>query len=411
MRLFLEPEDFLFFRDNRPFVSGESFAATSLDLPLPTVTYGAIRSYLLGASGIDFGAYAQLTDANSLNTACQSFPLLKAMGGPGTALPGSLKVRGPYFASLNHHDEKLRDVFFPQPLDLVAYKSQANNSGYTILKPGTASNSTNLPLPCKQLLQAPAGLKLDDKATPVYVKRDGVGEYLAGNVPSYTGTVGGELVESSHIFASEFRYGIAITPEYVTDKGMLYSLEGRRLHQNFNQGLYGLVLELEDANLKLNQLDLANRPFFIGGERRFARLVVLDDDTAPIASFAPDPLPAADFGDTFKLYLATPALFNNGWLPGWLDSQTGIGHPPHDPTLQVKLITAAVGRPIIFSGFDMALGRPKPIQQAVPAGSVYYFKLLAGTPDQVLNAFHNHSISEQASQAGFGVAFVGHDPS
>ena len=97
----------------------------------------------------------------------------------------------------------------------------------------------------------------------------------------------------------------------------------------------------------------------------------------------------------FKLYLATPAIFDAGWHPKCLHKN-------------IKLITAAVGNYVTVGGWDVAHNRPKVAYRAVPAGSVYYYRLINGTKaETVLDCLHYKNISDQRSQEGFGLSYVG----
>ena len=106
----------------------------------------------------------------------------------------------------------------------------------------------------------------------------------------------------------------------------------------------------------------------------------------------------------FKVIFSTPAIFEKGWLPKWIDEKTLIGEYND---LKLKLLAAAIGKPLSIGGFDMKKRMPKPMYKAIPAGSVYYFELLEGKMDNVQNIFHQRSISEIYPEQGFGIAYVG----
>lgn len=107
----------------------------------------------------------------------------------------------------------------------------------------------------------------------------------------------------------------------------------------------------------------------------------------------------------FVLYLSTHAIFKEGWLPEWI-GENGLERKIHGTSIKVKLLTAAIGKPVYIGGFDIAKGEPKPMYKAVPGGSVYYFEILDGNVDD-LKKIHGRSISDVYSEQGFGVCYVG----
>lgn len=110
-------------------------------------------------------------------------------------------------------------------------------------------------------------------------------------------------------------------------------------------------------------------------------------------------------GTSFKLYLSTAAILEQGWLPSWIDAETMIGEING---MKLKLITAAIGKYKNIGGFDLKLRKPKPMRRAVPEGSVYFFDILSGDIDMAYKTFNNKSISEfNTSNQGFGICRVG----
>ena len=80
-------------------------------------------------------------------------------------------------------------------------------------------------------------------------------------------------------------------------------------------------------------------------------------------------------------------------------------------TKGIELITAAVGNYVTVGGWHVAHDRPKSTYRAVPAGSVYYFRLINGIKaETVLDCLHYKNIGDQRTQEGFGLAYVGAVP-
>ena len=125
-----------------------------------------------------------------------------------------------------------------------------------------------------------------------------------------------------------------------------------------------------------------------------------------------------------RLILATPAIFYNmtdichGWLPGWLkyDGNSIEGAPPDAPQgLKLKLVSACVDRWKPISGWslektDQGNKRgPKPVRRLVPAGSVYFFKVVEGDAVDLVKTFWLKSICDIRGDRrdGFGLALWG----
>jgi CRISPR-associated protein Cmr3 len=106
--------------------------------------------------------------------------------------------------------------------------------------------------------------------------------------------------------------------------------------------------------------------------------------------------------------LITPALFEEGWRPR-LAPGTPLG--PAEGVTQVRLVAACVGRPLVFSGWDLAKQQPKRTRRAAPAGSVYWLQLSG--PPAARCAWIQRAWAQAASDAeedrrdGFGVAAIG----
>jgi CRISPR-associated protein Cmr3 len=101
--------------------------------------------------------------------------------------------------------------------------------------------------------------------------------------------------------------------------------------------------------------------------------------------------------EQFKIYLATPALFKKGWYPTEIFEKANV---------EVELLTASLGKPINIGGFDIAEGKPKKMLKAIPAGSVYYYKLKSGNLEHLFNIILENTVSEVRSKEGFGIAYL-----
>ncbi len=178
-------------------------------------------------------------------------------------------------------------------------------------------------------------------------------------------------------------------------QGKLYQINMQRLQTREKSEPH---FQCSTLRLVLNSTELpleAEGVMKLGGEGKRARYTITQD----AVQIPPPPLS----GQYFKLYLATPAIFSQGWKPAaWFDSEKY-------KKLKLTLLTAAVGKYQPIGGWDMKKRIPKMLYRAVPAGSIYYFHLNDGSLDEVIDCFHGKSVSdvEGYQQQGFGIAYVG----
>jgi CRISPR-associated protein Cmr3 len=141
----------------------------------------------------------------------------------------------------------------------------------------------------------------------------------------------------------------------------------------------------------------------IGGERRLAEWSVEKTDTA---GWSPPPAPG---GLCLRMILATPAIFEHGWVPGWIDKKNLEGKIP-DTSVEVRLVSAIAQRWLPISGWSYARPYgPKPLRRMVPTGSVYFFEAKRELDSQDWNNMWLSSVCDnpQDKNDGFGAALWG----
>lgn len=150
----------------------------------------------------------------------------------------------------------------------------------------------------------------------------------------------------------------------------------------------------------------------LGGRSRLAHLARMPDELWP--SRCPDRLRAAlARAPGIRLLLLTPAVFKEGWRPGWLEWNQGknswCGTPPGFSAAEMQLCLRGVAlagwEPA--SGWDGQAGRPAALKRVAPAGSVYWFTVEAGQAE--LHRLWASSLSddEPDRNTGFGLAVPG----
>ncbi|RVT47825.1 CRISPR-associated protein Cmr3 [Rheinheimera sediminis] len=143
----------------------------------------------------------------------------------------------------------------------------------------------------------------------------------------------------------------------------------------------------------------------LGGERRLAA-ISSKDGLWPVAPKA--------LAESIRqagglcLTLLTPALFSQGWRPGWLNQQLE-GTPPGGTGVTLRLRAAALERWQPHSGWDLAKQQPRAGRKLIPAGATYWFEL-PGTQDtaaiqQLVQALWLTSICDNTQDQldGFGL--------
>lgn len=418
MWLRLEPLDVLMFRDSRPFTGGESHRARSVFPPSPLTFQGAIRSVLLKEALSQEGKeFAEYRDSLVNGGGDETIQRICAELGTGKD-PGRLMFTGPF---LSRDGEGL---LFPVPRDLIAcpdgkLRGRRVSTGQELggsfsepFVPGTRGNQQKV-----SILGGQEGGRLP------------AGAWLsAGDLVSY---LRGEVVDErdpAAIFHRELRAGIALDRDRRTvAMGMLYVAEYIRL-----QGDMGFLCEVTidgEDGVGGDLLSPLRTPgvLQLGGEGRACRYQAVAEDPLEVVRsvWTAEVLSTAFSGRLLKLYLATPAIFRNGWLPDFINPATLEGTVGTCGQVRLKLVAGAVGKPLSIGGWDLAQGQPKPLVRAVPPGSVYFFQVLKGSAQDVANLLHGTSKvqalgagapggegeflgePQHLARFGFGLTFVG----
>lgn len=138
----------------------------------------------------------------------------------------------------------------------------------------------------------------------------------------------------------------------------------------------------------------------LGGERRLAALAPEPAERWPEPP--KDWAAAINKARGLSLTLLTPALFDQGWRPGWLN--TGLtGHPPSHKNLKLRLRAAALERWQPQSGWDLARRQPRPARRMVPAGAVYWLDIEQGDAEDLDLWLKSICDREQDRRDGFGL--------
>lgn len=271
--------------------------------------------------------------------------------------------------------------YFPMPQDMYAFEKKTEEEWK--LLPKLLDKSPISSYPFSNILRIPNAPK--EKAQPLlYLPEDAIHCYLKGVKEDLIG------IDINKKIIKETKLGIEIDCASGVSK---------------NQQLYEIVCVRPKLNSEIKLAVEVNTELVkesgvlkLGGEDKKALFQQtkhkLNTDT-----YESD-------RNYFKLYLATPAIFGNGWLPGWIDQEKKTGYFSHKKkSLKLRLINACIGRNIPCGAFGKvpkeAQYRPREMRYAVPAGSVYYFELIKGTFSDAVSLFHGKCISEYRENMGF----------
>lgn len=356
----IKPKDTLFFRTGRPFSMGDETWSDIVFPPHPSTFYGALRSFIIfnreGLKAFKEGKY------------------IEDIGSPESR--GGMRIYGP----LLYDDNSL---YFPVPLDLIELKKEKDKK----LIPLELTDTPDVFIsnyPFEKILVYKGNLDVDEPKG--FLDDPSLKNYLLGEKEKLLGR------EICKFYEIESKIGIAREKDTLTSKeGYLYRIPLIRLKEDVS-----FVIEVKNVK------DMPREGLFqLGGEGKSALLKEVNnsllDDLKNINLSLEDRY--------FKLYLATPSIFNNGFLPSWIDKESLEGEKDG---IKVKLVAAALGKPIKIGGWDLANQKPKPMYNAVPAGSVYYFRVINNCSlEKIKESFHFKNISDINPEEGFGLSLVG----
>lgn len=377
----IQPRDPLIFRDGKPFNATPGACAQSLPFPYPSTLAGGLRTH----AGRDEKDRFDPQDIARLR---------------------QIRIHGPLLVALDDQDE-ITAWYFPAPADCLFVEPAAGEGKQgqrywvrPIMPPERAQ--TNLESKLQLVSTNPIIKQKRHKETPRFWHWKALQAWLLHPGNDQTPVTLNSIGISG--LTQESRVHVRIDEETGTaDEGFLFQttgLEFQRLADGKNPKplstiqRYALAIEVgEDANVK-EGID------FLGGERRTVNWTP-SKTTLP---GCPAEIRKVIIAQKHcRLLLATPAIFEQGYLPQWVCENT--------PGLTITVVAAAVSRYEGISGWDAEKQTQKPSRRLAPAGSVYYLSLTGSdaTINQFIESTWMHTISdtEQDRLDGFGLALLG----
>ena len=390
--LSIAPHDPIIARDGRPFNAGNRMKA--LDWPYPSVLAGSLRTML-----------GKMKDGNF------DRDTIKALK--------SFRVYGPLPLSQGK-------IYFPAPMDLLVKEENKKREcrAYAIRpmsRPLNNEEGEGCNLPSSDLrpsmLPDSVGDEFKPAKTPAFWSMDTMTNWLLNaKGECFASPPDPDDIKGRSDFLNlpqkEPRIHVMIDPCLGSSKdSMLFETIGLNLcvkGQNEEIQLAAKVeAEGEFGNLAA-KIDCFNT---FGGERRLAKWnagTIQDEWNCP-----KNIISGLKGKSKVRMVLATPAIFSDGWKPGWINGRPKDKALDNWPKgLKLRLVSACTDRWKPISGWCLEKGKQghKPIRRLVPAGSVYFFEI-EGDEDAATLAeslwLRSVCDVEQDRKDGFGLALWG----
>lgn len=362
----------LVFRAGKPF--GSQASAQELTFPLPSTGAGLVR-YLALSQGKVADSYKDSDYQKLLQLQCY----------------------GVYLAKFD--DDKKPTIFVPKPANVLCLEINGNKE-LIRLAPKAFDDECGSDLPKGLLPIQPQFDNEKSKGKPKndihYWQLDDVIKWQKGEKLDYD-TIAENGLKSIPI---DIRTHNALDDESlaVSDSDLFqtasFDMSYQKNGNDFDDKRLGFVI--------LSEQTLDDDVATLGGERRLSYFKKLPQNPVLTHATAQDINRAGGFCLTFL----TPAIFERGYLPSWIDDESKTGKLPSGAT--VKLTAVAVERWQAVSGWDSRDWKPKATRRAVPVGSVYWFDVSGQTLSDDDVAFLSQPLADNAYDKadGFGMALL-----
>lgn len=369
----LMPTDTFFFRDGKPFSLGESSTAAGIFPPFPSTVYGALRTAYISEHGID--AFRDEQD------------IVKKVIGTQRAesiAEATFRVNSVFVADNTN-------IYLPFPRDILKSKDKRVERFYQLVQvennTAACSNVQTVEILCsvdqEKDVEYPEGTFFNEDECQRYL--------VTGGLPT-------SCLPPTKFLSMEPKIGIGRNTQTLTsEEGLLYQIDLRRLMSGYRLHVETTGIDFPNSHGML-KLGGENKPFAYDVTQVEPYL-----DSDEVRQQLCDRLEETRHNGRirFKLYLATPAIWSEGWM-----SPKQMLQQDNAPC---EILTAALGKYQSIGGWDIANRRPKTMYRAIPAGSVYYLQATSTdtTASQVLETFHYRNLSDERAEEGFGLMLVG----
>ncbi len=372
MRIRLRAGDTLFFRNAKPFNLGAENTATGIFPPPHSVIYGALRSAWFAQSKESMQVFTEKVNTDADNS-------LK------------LKINS---VLLNLVEGEDNYILYPLPADIAFGKEEDDNNQrrripLQLRKAGHSSAKTDFVLH--------AGDKAAESLERAALTAKHIQDYLNGKEESIT-------YKDYSIITKETKIGIGISRETgAVKEGQLYKVEMLRLESQKER--IEIIVDFEWEGVEFKPEGVLR----LGAEGKTAQYSLFEKDTTLKNEWE-----VAEDECYCKLYLATPAIFTEGWLPEGLQPVGKRKYEGEIKGVKIKnLLAAAIPGYQALGGYHMQTAGnitkgPKPLRRAVPAGSVYYLQTEPGGVKKLMEELYGKCLGVECyTKLGYGLSYIG----
>lgn len=323
------PNDTLMFREGFPFNQGDEGASTAQSVfpPYPPTIVGAVRLALARQMGFPRENWPTGRLGNGVNWQADTCQL------------GPLRFGPPM---LERYEDGKYSPLFPAPLHLAEAKDDKKEQQTVLLSPAAEMSSD---IGTVRFPTAGAGFEGIEIKDEHYVTRNGMAQILAGRVPDKD-----DILDINQLWQTETRVGIGINPNTRhVNEGELYTAGHVRLCDQIS-----LSITVEGLPDSTNFQPVTQ---VLGGEHRMTGMAATQ---SPKPYF--DPTTPHEAGK-YALIALSPVYLSDA-------------PEPEQPLEGItdELVSGALGKPVWVGGWDSQTGRPIPMRQMIPAGSVFFIE-------------------------------------
>jgi len=343
----LVPRDGIFCKDGRDWHTSASGRGHGLDWPWPSTVLGALRSACGRSEESRSGALFGPEDWRTRTATIR--------------LGRTLVVRRPHAAAWS-----AEHATWPVPLDAIWLEGRSEVQRLEPVPPSLPTFGRDDDEAREALMRRALEGAEKPLVPPRWWSHANFSAWLAGRSVSVRGHDGALAM------ARRLQVHVGIRPEELTaDEGVLFSHDVVETLDPSAEWAIGVEVVLPEGEVSAMAT--------LGSDARLVRVEPLPDVVFEPPAGLLEAVRASSRG--LRVVAVTPICFARGWLPDGLEAHGGAyqGHSAgldHD----VVLRAAFVPRPINVSGWDMAVGAPKPTSRMVAPGAVYFFERTDGKP-------------------------------